>query len=297
MKERIGFIGTGTMGRPMAGNLLKAGYPLIVYDINPEPVEELRSRGASVGKSIPQVASQANLIITMLPNSPDVEEVILGKGGVHEGVEAGSTLLDMSTIDPSVSRKVAQALAGKKVKVLDAPVSGGPGGAEAATLTIMVGGDKEIFEKYLPVLQVMGQKIYYCGPNGNGQIVKIINNLLSGIHKVAAAEGLSLGVKAGVDFKILFDVIMSSSGQSRTVQNFVAPKAFKGDFEPGFSTELMTKDLGLALNLSKEEGIPLFLGALSHQIFTKLLSLGYGKKDNSILFKFAEELYKVQLRL
>lgn len=297
MKEKIGFIGIGTMGKPMSSNLLKAGYPLVVYDINPKPLEEIRAKGASIGKSIPHVAGQSNLIITMLPNSSDVQDVILGTGGVKEGVQAGSIIIDMSTIDPSVSRKVAQVLSGKKVKVLDAPVSGGPGGAEAGTLTIMVGGDKDIFEKCLPVLQAMGKSIYYCGPNGNGQIVKVINNLLSGIHKVAAAEGFSLGVKAGVDLKILFDVIMSSSGQSRTVQNFVAPKAFKGDFEPGFATELMTKDLGLALNLSKEEGIPLLLGALSHQIYTKLLSMGYGKKDNSILFKLAEDLYNVKLRL
>jgi len=297
MKEKIGFIGTGIMGKPMALNLLKAGYPVLAYDINPKPLEELKGKGGTVGRSILEVAGQSEIIITMLPNSPDVEMAALGPKGVCEGAKGGAIFIDMSTIDPSVSRKVAKVLGEKKIRVMDAPVSGGQSGAQAGTLTIMVGGEEEIFKKCLPVLQTMGKNIYYCGHNGAGAITKIINNLLSGVHKVAAAEAFSLGVKAGVNMKTLFDVVMSSSGQSRTIQSFVAPKAFKGDYEPGFPTTLMNKDLGLALNLSKEEGVPLLLGALSSQLFSKVIAMGYGQKDNSVIFKVAEDLFGVQLRL
>jgi 3-hydroxyisobutyrate dehydrogenase len=295
-KKIIGFIGVGTMGKPMALNLIKAGYPLIAYDINPKPLEELKQKGAAIGHSIKEVASQSNIIVTMLPNSEDVEKVTLGKGGIIEGVKSDTIIVDMSTIDPSVSRRVAQVFSSKNIKMLDAPVSGGQKGAEAGTLSIMVGGDEAVFHECLNIFQAMGGNIFYCGPNGNGGIVKIVNNLLAGIQGVASAEVLSLGVKAGADLKVLADVISVSSGQNTFIKSYGPAKAFKGDFEPGFRVELMTKDLGLAMSLAKEQGVPLFMGGLTHQLYLYIKSLGLGGKDVSIVTKMFEDLTNIKLR-
>jgi len=297
MKEKIGFIGIGTMGKPMSLNLLKAGYQLIVYDIDPKPLGELKEKGAALGLSSKEVASKSDVIITILPKSKDVEKAILGENGVIEGAGSGSIVIDMSTIDPSVSRKISGALSEKNVGMLDAPVSGGQMGAIAGTLTIMVGGDETIFQKCLPIFQAMGKKIVHCGPNGNGEIVKIINNLLGGVSMVLTAEALTLGVKAGVNLKILFDVINASSGQNWVMQNYCPAKAFKGDFEPGFMAELMYKDLGLAMNLAREEGVPLLLGGLGHQMYSNIVASGLGKKDQTISVKVLEDLMNVKLRL
>jgi len=284
------------MGKPMALNLMKAGYRLIAYDINPKPLEELKGKGASIGQSSKDVAGQSDTIITMLPNSEDAEKVILGENGVIEGVKNNSTVIDMSTIDPSASRKIAKVLSGKNIKMVDAPVSGGAMGAEAGTLVIMVGGDKGVYEECQDIFKAMGQTIYYCGPIGSGGVVKIVNNLLAGIFGTATTEALALGVKAGVDFKTLYDVICASSGQSRVMQVFFANKAFKGDFEPGFMTQLAYKDLGLAMNLAKEQGVPLLLGALVHQIHSHVVASGFGKKDGSVQVKMMEDLINVKLR-
>jgi 3-hydroxyisobutyrate dehydrogenase len=296
MREKIGFIGVGTMGKPMGLNLMKAGYELAVYDINPKPLREFQEKGARVGESIREGASKSEVFITMVPNSGDVEQVIIRENGAIQGLKSGSIVIDMSTIDPSVSRKISKLLREKNIEMLDAPVSGGQTGAEAGTLSIMVGGEEEVFSKCLPILKAMGKNVYYCGPSGNGEIVKVINNLMAGIFRVASAEALALGVKSGVPLKVLYDVINESSGQSRGMQVSAAAKAFKGDYEPGFAAELMHKDLGLALNLGKEERVPLPLGALSHQIFTHLLTLGLGKKDTGIIFKVLEDLHRIQIR-
>lgn len=297
MKEKIGFIGLGTMGKPMGFNLMKAGYSLTVYDINPKPLKEFQEKGAAVGQSIREVAGQSDVVITMVPNSGDVETVVLKEGGVMEGLKSHSIVVDMSTIDPSVSRKIAKALREKNIPMLDAPVSGGQMGAEAGTLAIMVGGEEEIFKKCLPIFRAMGKNIFYCGPNGNGEIVKIVNNLMSGIFRLVSAEALALGVKAGVPLKVLYDVVNESSGQSRSVQVSAASKPFKGDYEPGFASELMHKDLGLALNLGKEERVPLPIGALGQQIYSHLLSLGMGRKDTGVIFKVMEDLLNIKIRL
>lgn len=297
MEKFVGFIGTGTMGKPMALNLIKAGYRLVVYDINPAAMSELKAKGALEGKSCKDVANRTDTLITMLPNSADVEKAILGEEGIIEGVKPNAIVIDMSTIDPSVSRRMATILSQKKVSMLDAPVSGGQMGAVAGTLAIMVGGEEEIFKKCLPVLEAMGKKFFYCGPNGNGVIVKIVNQLLAGIHLASNAEALSLGVKAGVDFKILFEVINSSTGQNWMMQNYCAAKGFRGDFEPGFMAELMYKDLGLAMNLAKEEKVPLYIGALGHQIYSHIITAGLGKKDSSVTIKILEDLTQVKLRL
>lgn len=297
MKEKIGFIGVGNMGKPMSLNLLKAGYDLIVYDLKPEPLKELKEKGAGIGQSSKDVASQTDVIITMLPNSGDVEKVILGEMGVMEGIRSNSIVIDMSTIDPSVSRKVAQALSQKNIKMLDAPVSGGQMGAIAGTLAIMVGGDEEVFQNCSSIFQAMGKKLFYCGKNGNGGIVKVMNNLLAGITALGTAEALILGVKAGVNLKVLNDAISASSGQNWGLQNYFPMKVFKGDFEPGFAAALMYKDLGLAMNLAREEGVPLLIGGLVHQMYSQVVASGLGHKDLQIAIKVLEDMTNVKLRL
>jgi 3-hydroxyisobutyrate dehydrogenase len=295
-KETIGFIGIGIMGKSMSRNLIKAGYPLIAYDINTKPLEELKEMGASIGRSSKDVAGQSDVIITMLPNSEDVETVILGKNGVMEGIKGDSIVIDMSTIDPSVSRKISETLLTNSIKMLDAPVSGGPEGAEAGTLSIMVGGHEDIFHKCEDIFQAMGKNIFHCGPNGNGAIVKCVNNLLAGTMAVISAEAFAMGVKAGVDFKVLWDIISVSTGRSVFVKYAAAAKAFKGDFEPGFMVDLMHKDLGIATTLAREQGVPLPMGSLSHQVFTQLKAAGLGRKDWSITVKQYEDLLGIKLR-
>ena len=295
-KKTIGFIGIGNMGKPMSLNLIKAGYPLIAYDLNPKPLGELRARGAGFGVSIKDVAGRSDILITMLPNSKDVEEVMLGDQGVMGGVKTSSIIIDMSTIDASVSRNIAQAFLAKGIKMLDAPVSGGYLRAEAGTLSIMVGGDEKIYQECLELFKAMGKNIFYCGPNGNGEVVKIVNNLLGAIQAAASAEVLSMGVKAGVDFKVLTDVIGASSGTNDFIKFAGPAKAFKGDFEPGFTVDLMYKDLGLAMTLSREQGVPVLMGALTHQMYLYMKSSGLGKKDFSIVTKMFEDLSNVKLR-
>lgn len=295
-QKTIGFIGIGTMGKPMALNLVKAGYSLIAFDVNPKPLEELKVRGATIRSSCREVAHQSDIVITMLPNSADVEKAMLGEGGVVEGVKSSAIVIDMSTIDASVSRKIAQVFSAKNIKMLDAPVSGGFLRAEAGTLSIMVGGDEKVYQECLELFKAMGKNIFYCGPHGNGGVVKIINNLLGAIQAAATAEVLSMGVKAGVDFKVLTDVIGASSGTNDFIKFAGPAKAFKGDFEPGFTVDLMYKDLGLAMTLSKEQGVPVLMGALTHQMYLYLKSSGLGKKDFSIVTTMFEELTKVKLR-
>ena len=297
MKEKIGFIGVGFMGKPMSLNLLKAGYHIIAYDINPINLQELQEKKAIIATSCKEVAEGADIIITMLPNSEDVEQAILGEAGVVEGIKPKSIVIDMSTIDPRISRKIAKALSKKGIKMLDAPVSGGQMGAKAGTLAIMVGGDEENFNRCIDIFNAMGKKTYFCGGNGNGEVVKIANNLLAGINAVASAEALAMGVKSGVDLKVLFNAISASSGQNFVMQIYAAVKALKGDFEPGFMADLMYKDLGLAMNLARETRIPMIMGALAHQTFSLANAKGLGKKDFTILFKMMEDLTDVKLRL
>jgi 3-hydroxyisobutyrate dehydrogenase len=295
-QEVVGFIGTGHMGKPMALNLIRAGYSLMAFDLNPKPLEELKSNGATVGRSVIEVSSQSDVMITMLPKSKEVEEVMLGEQGVIAGARRGSIVIDMSTIDASVSRKIAKVLSTKNVKMLDAPVSGGYLRAEAGTLSIMVGGEEKVYQQCLDIFKVLGKNIFYCGPNGNGAVVKIVNNLLGAIQAVASAEALSMGVKAGVDFKVLTDVIGASSGTNDFIRFAGPAKAFKGDYEPGFTVDLMHKDLGLAITLASEQGMPLLMGTLTHQMYLYLKSLGLEKKDFSIITKLFEDSMKVSLK-
>ena len=296
MRKQIGFIGLGVMGKPMAKNLLKAGYSLCVYDIVQEPVKELVASGAKAARSAKEVGEKAEIVITIVPSSKEVKEVYLNEDGVLAGIKAGSIIIDMSTIDPIVSQEVAAAAQKKNVEMLDGPVSGGQGGAIGGTLTIMVGGKEEIFKQCKDIFAAMGKNIYYCGPVGSGEISKIVNNMVLAICMQATCEGMILGTKAGVQPKTLFEIISKSSGQNWALNTYMPKKAFKGDFEPGFMVDLMYKDLGLAQNLASAYKVPILFGAEVRQIFEMARVAGKGRKDFSAILTTLEEIVGVRVR-
>src|SRR6266704_3714642 len=234
---QIGFIGIGVMGRPMTLNLLKAGHQVCIFARHPEKsgVQEVLQAGAKLAPSPRAVAIASEIVITMLPNSPQVEEVVAGPQGILEGARKGLIIIDMSTIAPTVSRKMAQAAAEKDAHFLDAPVSGGSQGAVNGTLTIMVGGEREIFEQARPVLEAMGKKenIFHVGPNGAGEIIKLVNNVLCGAIAATTAEAFVLGVKAGVDVEMMANIVGVSTGASWQLANQFPLRAFNGSFQPG----------------------------------------------------------------
>jgi 3-hydroxyisobutyrate dehydrogenase len=292
MTEQIGFIGVGNMGTPMAVNLARAGYAVLAYDIMPRGVEQVVAAGGRAASSIAEVASASDVIVSMLPSPTEVEAVVYGADGLLDQMRPGQTLIDMSTIDPTVTRKVAADLNARGVTMLDAPVSGSTEGAAAGSLTIMVGGPADLLERYRPLLATIGKKIVHCGEIGTGETVKLCNNLMAGIAMVAIAEAYALAEHAGVDPKILFDVVRSSTGggavhDSRPVHVGLVPGApVENDFQPGFMVDLIYKDLGLALAAGRRYGVPLQLVATAQQIFGAASALGYGRKDLSAV-KFA----------
>ena len=291
---KIGFIGLGIMGKPMSKNLIKAGHDITVFDIVEPAVEELEKLGASRARSSKEVASKVNLVITMLPDSPDVEKATFGSEGIFEGIRAGSTYIDMSTISPITTKKVAEAATTKRVRVLDAPVSGGEKGAIDATLTIMVGGNKQVFDDYLPVFQAMGKNIVYCGEIGSGQVVKACNQILVAGVLEAASEALVLGAKAGVDPEIVLKVI--AGGYAMRVLDVRGPLVLKRDFKPGFKTRLHYKDLGIALAAGSEYGASLPVTSLIHEMMGAMKVLGRGETDHSAIITLLEDLAKVEVK-
>jgi len=291
---KIAFIGLGIMGKPMAKNLIKAGHDLTVFDIVQPAVEELEKLGASRARSSKEAASKGDLVITMLPDSPDVEKAFFGSEGIFEGINAKSTYIDMSTISPVTTKKVAEAATTKQVRVLDAPVSGGEKGAIDATLTIMVGGDKQVFDDFLPVFQVMGKNIVYCGKIGSGQVVKACNQILVAGVLETASEALVLGAKAGVDPEIVLKVI--AGGYAMRVLDVRGPLVLKRDFKPGFKTRLHYKDLSIALAAGSEYGAPLPVTSLIHEMMGAMKVLGRGETDHSAVITLLEDLAKVEVK-
>ena len=292
--RRVGFIGVGTMGRPMALNLLKAGHEVTAYDVVPAALEEVVRAGARPAGSPREAAAAGEVVISMLPASQHVVAAMFGADGALEGLRPGATLIDMSTIDPGTTRRVAEAAAAKGARMLDAPVSGSSTGAVAGTLTIMVGGDAATFEEQRELLGAMGTNVIHCGPIGMGETVKLANNLISGVTMVAVAEAFALGMRAGADPQVLFDVISKSSGNCWTMQTrvpvpgIVPTSPADHDFAPGFMTDLMHKDLGLALAAGDEFKVPLALTALARQFYTMTSAAGYGRKDFSAVSKLLE---------
>ncbi len=292
--ENIGFIGLGIMGKPMARNLLKAGYSLTVYDIRAEPVEELVTDGASMAPSSKEVAQRTETIITMLPDSADSEKAILGENGVLEGAREGSIIVDMSSIAPLVSRKIAVEVARKNVEMLDAPVSGGEPGAIAGTLAIMVGGKQEVFDRCLPILKVMGRSVVRVGDVGAGNFVKLANQIIVAANIEAIGEAFVLAQKAGIDPELVFQAIRGGLAGSAALEA-KAPMIMGRNFKPGFRIRLHQKDLHNALLTGKDLGVPLPVTSLIQQMLGALMNQGKGESDHSAIVNFIEDMANVQV--
>ena len=291
---KIGFVGLGNMGNPMARNLLKAGHQLVVYDILPAAVEKLTQAGAKGASSLGQVAAEAELFISILPSSPHVKEVYLSANGVLSGIKPGVIIIDSSTIDPHTAREVAAGAEKKGISMLDAPVSGGTGGAEAGTLTFMVGGKPEGFAMVKPILACMGKNIVHCGPSGNGQVAKLCNNMALAVSMIGICEAMTLGASLNIDPKVLAGVLNTSSARCWSsdtynpypgvMENVPSARGYTG----GFSADLMLKDLGLVVDSARLSKHPVLMGALAQQLYQLMSSRGEGQKDFSAIIK----LYK-----
>jgi len=287
-KPRVGFIGLGIMGRPMCANLLKAGYSLTVWNRSRPGIDEVVSLGAATGESPADVAAKSDVIITIVTDSPDVQQVVLGPNGVLEGARPGSVVIDMSTISPSVTREVAAALEQRGVEMLDAPVSGGDVGAKAGTLSIMVGGKPEIFERCLPVFQAMGKNIIHIGPNGAGQTTKLCNQIAVALNMLAGCEAIMLAARSGIDPKKMLDAISAGAAGSWMISN-LAPRIVKGDFAPGFMIRLAQKDLRLVLESAGELQLPLPGTALMNQVWRAVEAEGGGDLGTQAAIKALEK--------
>ncbi len=293
--KKIGFIGLGIMGRPMALNLVKAGYALTVYDLNPDPVEALVAAGATEGKSCQDCAERTEVLITMLPNSPEVKEAVLGDKGVLDGAKAGMILVDMSSIAPLAAQEIAARLAKKGVEMLDAPVSGGEPKAVDGTVSIMVGGKQAIFDKVKDILLVMGGSAVLVGAIGSGNTTKLANQIIVALNIAAMSEAMVLATKAGVDAEKVYQAIRGGLAGS-TVLDAKVPLALKGNFKPGFRIELHIKDLANALDTAHEIGVPLPLTSSVMEIMQALKVDGKAGDDHGGLIQFYEKLAQVEVR-
>ncbi len=293
-KAKIGFIGIGIMGLPMARNLLKAGYPLIAYDVNKEALAKLVSDGAQEGTSCAQVAQNCDVIITMLPNSPDVQKAVLEGGGILEGVRRGQILIDMSSIAPLVSQSLAKSLADKGVDMLDAPVSGGQEKAQSGTLAIMVGGKEEIFNHSKPILEIMGKPVL-VGSIGAGGTTKLVNQAIVAVNIAIVAEALLLGKKAGVDPERIFEAIRGGLAGSQCLTD-KAPRMFQANYDPGFRIRLHVKDLTNVLQTSQALHQAMPLTAQVMEMMQILMAEGHTELDHASLALFYEKMNDLSLK-
>ncbi|MQF69916.1 NAD(P)-dependent oxidoreductase [SAR202 cluster bacterium AD-804-J14_MRT_500m] len=291
-KETIGFIGLGIMGLPMSRNLIKSGYHVVAYNRTKSKSQLLRQEGALVADSPADVARQSSIIITMVADSPDVEEVVLGTSGVIHGIVANSVLIDMSSISPSVTRQITAKLAEKKSHMLDAPVSGSSWAAIDGTLSIMVGGEDAIFDRCLPVFQVMGSRVIHIGGNGMGQTAKLVNQVIVGGTLAAVCEGLTLGAKAGIDLDKTLEAVSGGAANSWQLEN-LGSRILKRDFEPGFAVKLMLKDQRLINQTAEELQLPLPVSAVARQFFYLLGQKGLGEEGTQAYIKGLEGLGNV----
>lgn len=297
MAEKIGFIGLGTMGKPMATNLLKKGFSLVVRDINPVPVRELATLGAKEGKTPGEIARQSTVVITMLFDDSVVKEVALGKNGIMDGLASNSVYIDMSTISPSTGALLSREAGKKRAAFLSAPVTRGPRAAREGTLTIMVGGKKEVFKRCLPVFKAMGEKIYHVGERPDmGHVFKLVNNFLSATHGAIAAEAMAFGVKAGADPEKLFQVISDGSGNSYMFQLRVANMLAGNKDVLTLPIEGLFKDLEAVTSYAREITIPLLFPVIAQQIHLDGMAHGLGKKDPSAFSELYEQRYNIRIR-
>ena len=290
---KIGMIGLGIMGKPMAKNLLKAGYDLTVSDLSPSSVEELVACGAKSADNA-EIGQNCDLVLTMVPNSPQVKAVMLGEDGVASHMKPGSVFIDMSSINPVASKEIAAALAEKGIEMLDAPVSGGEPKAIDGTLSFMVGGKQEIFDKYKPILEAMGTSVVRCGDVGAGNTTKLANQIIVACNIQAVAEALVLAQKAGVDPQLVFEAIRGGLAGS-TVMNSKAPMMIAGIDKPGFKIDLHIKDLNNALDCAHTVGAPVPMTAAVQEILQWLHSHDGGQKDHSAIAQYYEELTDIKI--
>ncbi len=291
---KVGFIGLGIMGKPMSKNLIKAGNELVVYDFNQSSVDELVACGATAAKSGADVADQCDVIITMLPNSPHVKAACLGEGGIAEKAKEGTLIIDMSSIDPVESRKIGEELAKKGIELMDAPVSGGEPKAIDGTLSVMVGGRKDTFDQYKPLLDQMAGSVVYVGDLGSGNIAKLANQVIVALNIAAVSEALTLAKKAGADPELVYQAIRGGLAGS-TVLDAKAPMMMDHNFKPGFRIDLHIKDLNNALNASHSVSAALPLTAQVMEIMQSLKADGNEKDDHSAIVKYYEKISDVSV--
>lgn len=291
----IGLIGLGIMGLPMAKNLMKAGYPLMVYDLSKERVEALTAIGAKAAGGIGEIGRTCRTVLTMVPDSPQVREVVLGAGGLAETLQPGSVVIDMSSIDPMASREVATELKAKGIDMLDAPVSGGEPKAIDGTLAFMVGGDRAIFDEHLPLLRAMGASVTYCGGIGAGNVTKLCNQIIVAVNIAAVSEAMVLGQMAGVSPEVIFQAIRGGLAGSTVMEN-KAPMMIGRNFQPGFKIDLHLKDLNNVLAAAKATGAPMVLTNQVTEMLKVLRRMGEGQRDHSAIVKFYEWMVGVELQ-
>jgi 3-hydroxyisobutyrate dehydrogenase len=294
--QRIGFIGVGTMGEPMAANLLKAGYTVSVLDPNPAPVARLVQQGAQQTASGAEMAAQVDVVLCSLPNDAIVEQALLGEEGILAGGRPGLIVADTSTISPLTAQRLAAPLEGQGISLLEAPVSGGQVGAIAGTLAIMVGGSREAYERALPVLQVIGKNITYVGDHGSALVVKLCNNLIIGAIMAATSEALAMAAKAGIDTGLVHQILSNSTCRGWILNEYVAKSILVGNLQPGFKLSLEQKDVGLALDYGKAMGVPMFVTGLVHELYTQAKGLGKGELDFAAISELYEEAARVSLK-
>ena len=287
--ETIGFIGLGIMGRPMAANLREADYELVVYNRTEEKADEFVEGGGEKASSPREVAEKSDVVITMLPDSPQVEELVLGEDGVAAGIGDGKLYIDMSSIAPATARKVHEALEEKGVEALDAPVSGGQPAAESGELAIMVGGSDDAVERARPILEVMGKAVTHIGPPGAGQVAKAANQVVVALTIQAVSEALTLARKSGVDAAKVREALLGGLAQSKVLEMH-GERMLEHAFDPGFKLSLHRKDLAIALQAAREEGVPLLATAQAAEVMNALLAAGHGDEDHAVIASFYEEL-------
>lgn len=295
MAEKVGFIGLGIMGTPMSRRLIAAGHELVIYDIKPEALTPLTALGAVAVSSPSDVGRQCSKVITMLPNSAVVEDAVLGASGLIEGLTPGSVLIEMSSSAPSSTKRIAEALASRSVEMIDAPVSGAPFGAAEGTLAIMVGGKDGVFKDCLPILQILGKNVFLVGPHGAGHTMKALNNMLYAINMMGVCEALVLGVKAGLMPEKIVEVIGKGSGRSFALDTKAVRSILANNYVPGFTTNLLYKDLDTATSMGRELGVPLLAANLVQQIVAAARGSGMGHLDNSCILKLLENATGVKV--
>ncbi len=293
----IGFIGLGTIGLPMAVNLIKAGYRMNVHDINSGPVIEMTNLGAKACETPAETAADSEVIITMVPDAPDVEKVVLGDKGIVHGIKPGTIYIDMSTIDPGTTRKVGAAIREKGARMVDCPVARTVKEAREGKLAIIMGGEREDLDAVQPILNHLGDTFTYCGPLGNGEAMKLVNNYIAAGIIAAHAEALSFGIKAGLKLEDIMRVVGGTFAGNRMLGELLPSQAFKGNFEPGFFTKLSLKDTRLALKMGEDAGVDTPVGKGVYETLEKTCAAGYDKDDLTSMLRLRERQAGVKVRL